>query len=432
MPFTLLSSVQPERVEWLWPGRIPFGKLTILDGDPGLGKSTIMLDIAARLSVGKPLPGGAVHPPMGTIVMMVEDGLADTVAPRLVNAHADMTRIGALETVVDEQGLERFPTFPSCITDLANVAPVVECRLIVIDPIMSYLGEKTSSKDDQSVRQALTPLTMFAEETGIAVVMLRHFNKASNMDVKYRGQGSMAFIGLARSGLVVANDPDDPTRNIIASSKSNLGAAPSSLVYRLVNCENGAARVAWEGESTHTAQSLTDQPQDEESRSALDEAVDFLRDFLADGRMLTTSIQKAAREAGLSWDTVRRAQRRLRIKPKKGKEQDAHWTWELPVEDEQPAQEAPKNNNNNTFNKINIFKQSVEDVEDDEGVEDRQHVDIGRKANAREGYPDVPIVMTAGRYECVHCYKEQWMTKGTPQLCNWHRSALGLTGTEGD
>lgn len=418
MGYTLMSEVKPERVSWLWPGRIPFGKLTILDGDPGLGKSTLMLDIAARLSTGQELPGGTKHPPMGTIILMVEDGLADTVAPRLMNGRADLTRIISLDSVTDEEGNNQLPSLPSCITDLANLAPAVEARLIIIDPIMSYLGEKTSSKDDQSVRRALTPLASFAEETGIAVVVLRHFNKSSKLDVIYRGQGSIGFIGIARSGLVVGRDPDDPARSVLASSKSNLGPIPPSLSYRLTNCDNGAARVEWEGVSSHSAQTLTDQPQDDGERTALDEALDFLRDILANGPTMTTAIQKSAREAGIAWDTVRRAQRRLRISPQKAREQDGHWTWALPVDVVAPVQDHNINKNHN----INIFNILSEDVD---VVEDAEPVDVAKRHNFVSPAVSYPDVLLSGVYPCANCGQTQYMVEGTPQLCRRCRLGLG-------
>jgi hypothetical protein len=424
MPYTLLSEVKPQRVSWLWPGRIPFGKLTILDGDPGLGKSTLMLDLAARLSTGRELPGGAKHDPAGTIILMVEDGLADTVVPRLQNAGADLSRIISLDMVLDEEGNNQLPSLPSCIPDLANLVAPVEAKLIIVDPIMSYLGEKTSSKDDQSVRRALTPLASFADQTGIAVVVLRHFNKASKLDVIYRGQGSIGFIGIARSGLVVGHDPDDPSRNVLASSKSNLGPIPPSLAYRLVNCENDAARVDWEGVSYHTAQTITDQPQDEEGRTALDEAVDFLRDRLANGRTLSTAVQKSAREAGLAWDTVRRAQRKLRIVPKKAQEQDGQWTWALPDE----VVETPDTHNINKNNNFNIFNVLREDVEVVEGVED-----VGVNGNHTFEAPEnIPRAATSGPgYDCAVCGEPiKFAMAGRPLLCKVHRewyTTLGLT-----
>lgn len=329
-----MADVVPERVSWLWPGRIPFGKLTILDGDPGLGKSTVMLDLAARLSTGRALPGGGQHRPMGTILLMIEDGDADIIQPRLVNAGADLTMIGSLDTLVDEEGNECLPQIPDSIAAIENLVAVVDAGLVVIDPIMSYLGEGTNGHRDQDVRRALTPLVAFASRTGCAVVVLRHLNKMSGGEVKYRGQGSIGFIGIARSGLIVATDPDDPTRSVIASSKSNLGPPPPALAYRLENCENGMARVAWDGISQHTAQTLVAQPQSDEERSALDEAIDWLRDLLSEGAVFAKDAQRQAREAGIAERTLRRAREALHVHPKKARTAKNVSIWELPSAEE--------------------------------------------------------------------------------------------------
>jgi hypothetical protein len=384
-----------------------------------------MLDLAARLSVGEPLPGGARHGAMGTILMMVEDGLADTVAPRLINAGGDMTRIGALETVTDAEGNECLPAIPDSLPDIENVVACVGARLLVIDPIMSYLGSNTNSHRDQDVRRALTPLAAFADRTGIAVVVLRHLNKMTGGEVKYRGQGTIGFIGIARSGLIVATDPDDSTRNLIASSKSNLGPVPPTLAYRLVNCENGMARVQWEGVSAHTAQTVMAQPMDDEEKSAVGEAMDWLRELLANGRVFSKDAQKQAREAGIADRTLRRAREALGVVPQKSHMTDGAWVWELPL-----TKLAKEDGQETTMDKLAPldtlanFKTGREDVQHGQGVQD-DHV---RELDNFELPPNLPVAQSTGPgYNCCVCGAPiRYARAGKPLLCARHSDLLIL------
>ncbi len=178
-----LSDVKPESVSWLWRGRIPFGKLTLLDGDPGLGKSTLSLDLAARLSVGGTMPGDTTPvEAAATLLLTAEDGLADTVRPRLEAAGADVTRIHALRDVPETGNDDGRTTFrpPMLPDDIALMKEIVQkhgVRLIVIDPLMAFLSGRVKSFHDQDVRRARAPLAAMAEETGAAVLVLRHLNK---------------------------------------------------------------------------------------------------------------------------------------------------------------------------------------------------------------------------------------------------------------
>lgn len=414
MTFTVMSQVKPERVSWLWPGRIPFGKITILDGDPGLGKSTVMLDIAARLSTGRELPGGGRHALMGTVIMMLEDGLADTVAPRLINAGADLSMIGALGIVTNDQGQEKVPSFPDCIGDIEAVIPLVGARLLVVDPIFNHLGEGNAHRD-QDVRNALTPLAYYAEQTGLAVVLLRHLNKAQAIDALYRGQGSIGFIGIARSGLLGAKDPDDPDRKLIASTKSNLGPTPPTLAYRLHGCENGAARVDWDGVSQHTAQTMVQQDRNEEG-GALGEAIRFLRETLADGPMLGRTVKQRARDHDISEATLRRARESIGVVWDKAKTQDGAYTWRLP--DEAEVVQVPKDGNMSTLNNMNNINGDamLSNVAQDVHVEGVR--DLSNFASR------IPLAATSGRgFSCAICGRPMMAVEGKPLVCRYCRES---------
>lgn len=327
---TLLSDVRAERVWWLWPGRIPLGKLCILDGDPGLGKSTLMLDIAARLTTGAPMPDGArsdLDDPAGVVILTGEDGLGDTIRPRLDAAGADASRVVAL-MAVPENGADRLPTV--CDTSaIEDAIAQVDARLVVVDPLMAYLPGNVDAHRDQDVRRALSLLAELAERTGVAVVCIRHLRKTTGGNPLYRGGGSIGIIGAARAGLLVAPDPDeaDGSRRILAATKHNLSAPPRSLAYRLEAGPNGVVKVAWHGETDHNAAQLLAEPQNDEERSALEEAADVLRSILADGPVASREVKRQAREAGIAERTLWRARTLIAAETRKV----GHtWEWALP------------------------------------------------------------------------------------------------------
>lgn len=427
MPLVMMRDVVTEPLDWLWPGRILFGKLTMLDGDGGLGKSTLMLDIAARLSRGLPLPDGTKHAPCGTLLLMAEDGAGDTIRPRLENCNADMNRIGLLQTLTDaEDGFERMPTFPDDLQQIEDMIDAIDARFLVVDPILSYIGDNVNEYRDKEVRRAMMPLITMAQARGLALVCLRHVTKSVAGNAKHRGNASVAFTNIARSVLFAATDPDIPECNILAQSKTNLGAMTPSLRYRMVNCDNAQPRIAWEGVSEHTADSLNAQGSTAEERSELADAEEFLLEALADGPALVSTLLKMARAAGIAERTLRRAKTKLRVKSDKAKTQDGQWTWKMPPEDDQTDEEGQPVPDSEMLATLATFPL-------DKGNEHGQGGQGGQGAgHKRKGYPDVPIVVTAGKYECAHCYREVWLSQGRPQLCPQCSTALGMTGTEAD
>jgi hypothetical protein len=331
----LLSTVKPERVSWLWPGRVPLGKLTILDGDPGLGKSVLTLDLAARVTRGWPMPLERREPgddgePAGVVLLSAEDGLADTIRPRLDAAGADVERVLALDCIPVGDS-SRLPVLPQDVGYLRLACRRVAGRLVVVDPITAYLGPDTNTHRDQDVRRALHPLAVLAEETGAAVVVVRHLNKAAGANPLYRGGGSIGIIGAARSGLLVARDPDNADQRILASTKCNLAKLPPSLAFGL-SADNGALRVGWGGIAPHTAESLLAAPRNEEERNAVQEAEEVLRSILGSGPMAAEEVRKLARKAGVSDRTLDRAKASLHVRCSPvafGGE----WKWTLPTDD---------------------------------------------------------------------------------------------------
>ena len=338
-----LADVAARPVRWLWPGRIPLGKLTILDGDPGLGKSVLSLDLAARLSAGRSMPDDTrpdLRGPAGVVLLSAEDALEDTIRPRLEAAGADLTRVVALTSVASRpRGQEATAPDAQRLPSLADLQPIrqavraVAAALVIVDPIMAYLPRGVEAGAGAAVRALLARLGALAEQDGIAVLVIRHLNKAASRNPLYRGGGSIGIIGAARSGLLVARDPDDAAnaRRILAETKANLVASTPSLAYRVVAADNGAPRVAWDGPTEHTAASLLERPAADgrHERTALAEARDLLRTVLADGPRPATVVLAEARAAGLSERTLRRARQALGVILRKDGFQGA-WCWQLP------------------------------------------------------------------------------------------------------
>ena len=345
----LMSQVQSERVSWLWDGRIPLGKLTVLDGDPGQGKSTLAFDLAARVSTGWAMPDGSGgSEPGGVVILSAEDGLGDTIRPRLEAAGAELDRIVALPDCPDKDGQgDHPPVLPDDLEWIEQAIQRVNAKLVIIDPLMAYLSGTTNSHRDQDIRRVLARMAALAEETGAAILVIRHLNKSTGGNALYRGGGSIGIIGAARSGLLVARDPEqeqDGERRVLASTKSNLGPKPESLSFHLEQAANDASRVVWDGVSSHDANALLAQADDGE-RGAVEEAKEVLISILADGRIQADEVKKQYRQAGISDASARRAKDALKVK-------SIHpvipgpWYWERPrcSENPQDAQDSHSEN----------------------------------------------------------------------------------------
>lgn len=309
----LASVVQPERVSFLWPGRLAAGKPTMLDGDPGLGKSTAALDIAARITTGRPLPGcTASAEPRGVVLLSAEDGAADTIVPRLVANGADLGRVFIMQGVAVD-GMIDPVTLPDALPAVEAAIRAQDAALLIVDPLMAYLGADTNAHRDQDVRRALAPLAALLDRTGCAGLLIRHLNKAQASAALYRGGGSIGIIGAARFGLLVARDPEDDAARILAPTKCNIGPEPPALRYRLEGVpDSDAARVVWDSEpvNVNAAGLLAATGDGEEERSALQEACDWLTDYLSLGARPASDIFKDARKDGHRDATLKRAKQR--------------------------------------------------------------------------------------------------------------------------
>src|SRR5437763_9754017 len=201
-----VSELTAEPISWLWRWRLALGKLTLLDGDPGLGKSLIALDLCARLSTGRPMPDGSDGlAPSNVLILESEDGPSDTVLPRLQALGADLDRVFVLRR--GEQ--DELPRLPGQSAALEAVVAETKARLLVIDPVVAFLERGVLTNSDQSVRRALLPLAQLAEGHLCAVLLLRHLNKRGGRAL-YRGGGSIGFQGACRTAWLLAEAPDPP------------------------------------------------------------------------------------------------------------------------------------------------------------------------------------------------------------------------------
>lgn len=341
-----LSDVEPEEVCWLWSGRIAIGKLTLIAGDPGLGKSFLTCDLAARVSRGRNWPDGAEGVQGGVIFISGEDDPADTIRPRLDAADADVTRIELLQAVsvqwdANEPGREKSVSLK---TDLQVIEGLLkdrpDCRLIIIDPLSAHIGEIDSHKN-ADVRSVLSPLGELASRYGVAVVAVEHLNKRQGTSAIHRLQGSIGIVGAARAAWLVDRDPNDGESRLFLPIKNNLGNDQSGLSYKLVQ-QSGAmtACLHWSDEPVMiSADQLMNPSPGDSGSGVVNDAEDWLLDFLRNGPQPSVEIWEASKAEGFSKHSVTEAKKRLKITPQKTGV-DAGWEWSLPQESEETEEDA--------------------------------------------------------------------------------------------
>lgn len=326
------SDIVPKALRWLWPGRIPLGKLTLLIGDPGLGKSLLTADIASRITRGAFFPDTATCESGSVIFLSAEDDPADTIRPRLDAAGADVSRVHTLEAVrvqLTDGSLTEKPF--NLETDVAALEEAVRehpgVRLIVIDPISAYLGG-VDSHSNAEVRGVLARLATLAAHYNVAVLCVTHLRKSAGAAV-YRAVASIAFTAAARAVWAVAPDPEDVDRRLLLAVKQNLSANPGGLAFRIEMTHNNVARLAWEtGTVALAANYVLGNVDVQQGQNERREAKEWLQDFLADGPVAVKKIQDEAKAAGLSWMTVRRAKEALAVAASKSGYQ-GKWEWRL-------------------------------------------------------------------------------------------------------
>jgi hypothetical protein len=371
---SLASTVEPEEIRWLWEQRVPFGKLTIFDGDPDQGKSVVTIDIIARASTGRAFPDGTRCDAANVAIINIEDGKADTIVPRLMAHGADLERVHIVDGVPDDKGSTRLLEIPYDIAILEQFVVANEIKVLVIDPLLTMLGGDANK--DQDARKALAPLRDVAERTGCAIIAVRHLNKSVGLKAIQRGGGNMGLIGVARAGAFFATDPEDDSRRIMAQHKSNLAEKAPSLVYRIVTSEvHNTARIEWLGTTEYDANGLAADGNTPHEKSQLDEAKKFLREKLADGPMSATQVFKEADASGVAISTLKRAKAPLKVKSEKTGAKG--WRWSLPDLEDHGGEEVSEQDQRDTddplgtldpltINKGNRPRDSTHEVEGDQ------------------------------------------------------------------
>lgn len=330
-----VSSVPRERVRWLWLDHLPLGKLAVLDGDPGLGKSSITLDLAARISVGRALPEDhRDREPAGVVLLSAEDGIGDTIRPRLEAAGADLDRVAVL-TAVREDGKPRLPTLPGDVERLREAVRAMRAALVVVDPLMAFLNGAVDSHRDQDVRGALYQLAELAEREACSLLVVRHLNKMGGGHPLYRGGGSIGIIGAARAALLAVPDREDRKKRVLAVTKLSLAPIPPALGYSIAS-SGDTSRVEWSGPIEGVSISDLLRASGDDHHTAAGEADTFLRGLLQAGPVAAKDAKREAAELGIDYAALNRACRRLKVQRRKDGMRGG-WSWTLPKREGEPA-----------------------------------------------------------------------------------------------
>ncbi len=315
-----MSEIQMREVEWLWYPYIPFGKLTIIQGDPGEGKTTFALRLAAACSTGRPMPGMESLSPFNVIYQSAEDGLEDTIKPRLTEAGADQERV--INISEDKKSLH--------LLDSRIEKAILQCdaKLLILDPLQGYLGERIDMNRANEIREVMKAIGQVAQRTGCAIVLVGHLNKATGMSSAYRGLGSIDFRAAARSVLVVGRLRKNKNIRVIVHDKSSLAPEGKSLAFNLGN-EDG---FRWlDGYDEISAEDLLSGISSQQETKTM-QAKEIIRTMLEDGAEIPgEDIVQAAARKQISRRTVNEAKKNIAgiVSRKVG----TKWMWSIPNED---------------------------------------------------------------------------------------------------
>lgn len=310
--YEYFSSVTQRKVEWLWYPYIPYGKLTILQGDPGEGKSTFMINIAALLTRGKKMPDGFRIPePQSVVYQTAEDNLSDTVKPRMVAAGADCNRIAY---IVDED-------MPLTLEDarIEKVIQETQARLFILDPLQAYLSQDSDMFSAGRMRQQLKRLADIASKHKCAIVVIGHMNKASGEKNLYRGLGSIDIAAIARSVLMISRDRDNPSIRYMFPVKSSLAPEGTTIAFSF----DPKSGLRWIGQCQVDKSRIKDYDIDD-SKKAL--ARRIVLEMLGEHDAHSTDIINKLKLMGISERTIHSAKKELGVQSYRS---DGVWYWHL-------------------------------------------------------------------------------------------------------
>lgn len=324
---TSFDNIAPKPVDWLWENRLALGKLTLLTGDGGVGKSMLTCYIAATVSTGRTFCDGSPCALGDVLLVGAEDGAEDTIRPRLDAAGANVTRVHLVGGPIPPGAQFATPVDLGRHIELLDhlLQKYPDAKLLVIDPVMDYLGPGVNSDKSPEVRSVLGPLRALAERYQIAVVIINHLNR-SGKGSKNRSLGSGAFVHVCRVEMRVVEDRDDPDRRLFLPVKNNLAAAPG-LAYRIASADNGAGHAVWEDGPVDVTIDEVEAEGGTEPRRAIDEAEEWISAMLAEGPVKASEIEKLSRQDGISESTLKRAKARLKVK---SYQENGCWCWRLP------------------------------------------------------------------------------------------------------
>lgn len=326
-----LSTIDPTDVRWLWGGRIPLGKLTVLAGDPGVGKSYVTLAITAAVTRGVPLPGDKGQPEPGRVLIAsYEDDAADTLRPRADLLGVDLDLCHVLQGVQDTADGRVRPFGPLDVWVLSEyVGEHPDLRLLVIDPVAAWIGADVDTYRDNEVRASLEGLRRLAAERDLAVLVVMHMRKSGASNALARLSGSGAYGQLVRSALLAGRDPDDDGRCALAHIKHNLAPKQPTIGYRIDD-----RGLTWTGEVADLDGERLAGHDPDDRGSQHSEAEEFLLDILADGAVSARDVKAAADRDGIAERTLKRAKKTLGVEhTRQGFGADCHTVWSLAVAD---------------------------------------------------------------------------------------------------